>query len=277
MRIADIETFVVANPRPDLGGPYFVFVKLTTDDGIVGYGEHYGATFRPPVVEAMLEDLAGALLIGRDPFLVERFCRSAYGRGFTARPDVTLGGAISALEMACWDIIGKAVDKPVHALLGGRVRDAVRSYTYIYDEPGVEGDAVYRDPELAARRAAAYVANGFTALKFDPAGPYSSMGGYQPLLERIELSARFCSAIREAVGTDADILFGTPRAVHARRRDPAGGPAGALRSAVVRGAGPAGRCRGHGHGPPAHLDTHCRRGAAYRQGGVRPPSGRVGG
>ena len=84
MKIADIETFVVANPRPDLGGPYFVFVKLTTDDGIVGYGEHYGATFRPPVVEAMLEDLAGALLIGRDPFLIERFCRSASGRGFTA-------------------------------------------------------------------------------------------------------------------------------------------------------------------------------------------------
>ena len=209
MRIVDVETFVVANPRPDLGGPYFVFVKLATDDGIVGYGEHYGATFSPPVVEAMLEDLAGALLIGRDPFLIERFCRSAYGRGFTARPDVTLGGPISALEMACWDIIGKAVDKPVHALLGGRVRDAVRSYTYIYDEPGVEGDAVYFDPDLASRRAAKYVERGFTALKFDPAGPFSSMGGYQPLQERVELSVRFCSAIREAVGTDADILFGT--------------------------------------------------------------------
>ena len=208
MRIADIDTFVVANPPPGFGGRYFTFVKLTTDDGIVGYGEHYGATFRPAVVEAMLRDVTDALLIGEDPFRIERFFRRAYGRGFTARPDVSMAGVVSALEMACWDIIGKALDRPVHALLGGQVRDAVRSYTYLYAEPGDDGD-VYVDPELAARRAAEYVDQGFTAVKFDPAGPYSSMGGYQPLLERIELSARFCQAIREAVGTRADILFGT--------------------------------------------------------------------
>ena len=208
MRIADIETFVVANPPPGFGGRYFVFVKLTTDDGIVGYGEHYGATFGPAVVEAMLRDVAEALLIGEDPFRVERFFRRAYGRGFTARPDVSMAGVVSALEMACWDIIGKALDRPVHALLGGQVRDAVRSYTYLYSEPGDEGD-VYLDPELAARRAGEYVGQGFTAVKFDPAGPYASIGGYQPLLERIDLSVRFCAAIREAVGNRADILFGT--------------------------------------------------------------------
>ena len=208
MKISGFETFVVANPPPGFGGRYFIFVKLTTDDGIVGYGEHYGATFRPLVVEAMLRDVAGALLIGEDPFRIERFFRRAYGRGFTARPDVSMAGVVSALEMACWDIIGKALDRPVHALLGGRVRDAVRSYTYLYPEPGDEGD-VYADPELAASRAAEYAARGFTAVKFDPAGPYSSMGGYQPLLERIDLSVRFCRAIREAVGIGADILFGT--------------------------------------------------------------------
>ena len=208
MKIADMETFVVANPPPAFGGRYFVFVKLTTDDGIVGYGEHYGAMFRPAVVEAMLADVAEALLIGEDPFRIEIFSRRAYGRGFTARPDVSMAGVVSALEMACWDIIGKALDKPVHALLGGQVRDAVRSYTYLYPESGDEGD-VYLDPDLAAGHAAEYVEQGFTAVKFDPAGPYSSMGGYQPLLERIYLSVRFCAAIREAVGTRADILFGT--------------------------------------------------------------------
>ncbi|MCY4371132.1 MAG: mandelate racemase/muconate lactonizing enzyme family protein [bacterium] len=208
MRVADVETFVVANPPPSFGGRYFAFVKLTTDDGIVGYGEHYGATFRPAVVESMLHDVAGALLLGEDPFLIERFFRRAYGRGFTARPDVSMAGVISALEMACWDIIGKALDKPVHALLGGQLRDAVRSYTYLYEEPDDLSD-VYLDPDLAARRAFEYVERGFTAVKFDPAGPYASMGGYQPLLERIELSARFCEAIREAVGTRADLLFGT--------------------------------------------------------------------
>ena len=208
MKIVDLETFVVANPPPGFGGRYFVFVKLMTDDGIVGYGEHYGATFSPVVVEAMLRDVAGGLLIGEDPFLVERFFRRAYGRGFTARPDVSMAGVVSALEMACWDIIGKALDKPVHALVGGQVRDAARSYTYLYAEPDDRSD-VYVDPELAARRAADYVEQGFTAVKFDPAGPYASMGGYQPLLERIDLSARFCEAIREAVGTGADLLFGT--------------------------------------------------------------------
>ena len=207
MRIADVETFVVANPPPSFGGRYFVFVKLTTDDGIVGYGEHYGATFSPVVVEAMLHDVAAALLSDQDPFLIERFFRRAYGRGFTARPDVSMAGVVSALEMACWDIIGKALDKPIHALLGGRLRDAVRSYTYLYEEPDDPSD-VYLDPDLAARRAFEYVERGFTAVKFDPAGPYASMGGYQPLLERIDLSARFCEAIREAVGTRADLLFG---------------------------------------------------------------------
>ena len=208
MKISEIETFVVANPPPGFGGRYFIFVKLTTDDGIAGYGEHYGATFRPRVVEAMLRDVAEALLIGQDPIRIEVFFRRAYGRGFTARPDVSMAGVVSALEMACWDIIGKALDRPVHALLGGQVRDAVRSYTYLYAEPG-DGSDVYTDPELAAKRAVEYVARGFTAVKFDPAGPYSSMGGYQPLLQRIELSVRFCEAIREAVGTRADILFGT--------------------------------------------------------------------
>ncbi len=208
MKICDVETFAVANPPPGFGGRYFIFVKLVTDDGIVGYGEHYGATFGPFTVEAMLKEVAGALLIGEDPFLIERFFRRAYGRGFTARPDVSMAGVISALEMACWDIIGKALDKPVHALLGGQVRDAVRSYTYIYAEPGDRVD-VYTDPELSASRAAEYVERGFTAIKFDPAGPYSSIGGYQPLMERIDLSVRFCWAIREAVGTRADLLFGT--------------------------------------------------------------------
>ncbi len=208
MKIAEAETFVVANPPPSRGGRYFVFVKLTTDDGITGYGEHYGATFGPVVIEAMLLETAEALLVGEDPFLVERLFRRAYGRGFTARPDVSMAGVISALEMACWDIIGKALDKPIHALLGGQVRDAVRSYTYLYAEPGDNAD-VYTDPALAAQRAVEYVEAGFTALKFDPAGPYASIGGYQPLLSRIDLSARFCEAIREAVGSSADLLFGT--------------------------------------------------------------------
>lgn len=208
MKLAGVETFVVGNPPPAFGGRYFVFVKLTTDDGIVGYGEAYAATFSPHVVATQLVDVAEHHLIGRDPFHIEQFWRSAYGRGFTGRPDVSLQGTMSALEMACWDIIGKALDKPVYELLGGRVHDTLRSYTYLYPEPG-DTTNVYLDPDLAAERAAAEVERGFTAVKFDPAGPYTVMGGHQPSLARIALSVEFLSKIREAVGDRADLLFGT--------------------------------------------------------------------
>ena len=208
MRIESVETFVVGNPPPSFGGQYFVFVKLVTDDGIVGYGEAYGATFRPHVVAAAIEDLADHFLLGEDPHHVERFWRRAYSRGFTQRPDVTMSGCLSALEMACWDIVGKAVDRPVYELLGGRVHETLRSYTYLYPRPGDAGD-VYSDADAAAARALEEVERGFDAVKFDPAGPYTAMGGHQPRLSDIERTVAFVRAIREAVGPRADLLVGT--------------------------------------------------------------------
>jgi 2-dehydro-3-deoxyphosphogalactonate aldolase len=110
--------------------------------------------------------------------------------------------------MACWDIIGKALDKPVYELLGGQVHDRLRSYTYIYPKEH-EDVGIYRNPDLSAERAAEYVAQGFTAVKFDPAGPFSAFDPRQPDLESLELSATFMRKLREAVGTRADLLFGT--------------------------------------------------------------------
>ncbi|HUG07589.1 MAG TPA: mandelate racemase/muconate lactonizing enzyme family protein [Acidimicrobiia bacterium] len=208
MKIVHVETFVVANPSSSLGGRYFTFVKLVTDDGVVGYGEAYAGTFHPEVVEAMLRDVADRHLVGHDPFDIERFWRSAYGRGFNLRPDVTLMAMVSSLEIACWDIIGKTLGEPVYRLLGGQVHERLRSYTYLYPEEGDASD-VYLDPDLAAERAAEYLARGFTAVKFDPAGPYTVMGGHQPSQQRLELSVEFVRKIREAVGTSADLLFGT--------------------------------------------------------------------
>lgn len=208
MKVVDLETFIVGNPPPAFGGKYFTFVKLTTDDGVVGYGEAYAGTFHPDVVAAMLVDVGERHLIGESPFRIEQFWRSAYGRGFTHRPDPSLAGVMSALEMACWDIVGKALEQPVYNLLGGQVHERLRTYTYLYPEPDDATD-VYLDPDLAASRASEEVARGFTAVKFDPTGPYTVMGGHQPSQERIELSIRFLAAIREAVGTNADLLFGT--------------------------------------------------------------------
>lgn len=218
MKISDVKTFVTGNPPPMAGGRYFLFVRLSTDGGVVGYGEAYAASFDPHLTARLIEDVAERYLIGNDPHDIETFWRRAYSSGFSQRPDPTMMACVSALEMACWDIIGKEAGQPVHKLLGGRVHERLRTYTYLYPESGNvdPGEAaehasrnVYNDPELAARAARKCVDQGFTAVKFDPAGPYTAFDGHQPLLADIELSAAMVRSVREAVGSRADILFGT--------------------------------------------------------------------
>ncbi len=208
MKLADIQTFVVGNPPPHFGGRYFVFVKLTTGCGISGVGEAYCVPFEPHLVAKMIEDVFARYAQGSDPHDIEALWRRVYSSGFTQHPDLTVMGVLSALEMACWDIIGKAAGQPVYKLLGGQVHERLRAYTYIYPRPGDQSD-VYHDPDLAAERAGEYLAQGFTALKFDPAGPYSAFDGRQLSLDALELSVRFARTLREAVGTKADLLFGT--------------------------------------------------------------------
>lgn len=217
MHIQDVRTWVVANPPPHAGGRYFIFVRLTTDSNVVGYGEAYNATFGPHEMARLIEDVAARYLVGRDPHNIETFFRNCYSSGFSQRPDITMMGCFSALETACWDIIGKEAGKPVHMLLGGRVHESLRTYTYLYPETGSvypeERDNtdsnVYNDPQLAAQAARSAVEKGFTAVKFDPAGPYTIHDGHQPRLVDIRLSVDMVAAIRETVGTRADILFGT--------------------------------------------------------------------
>ena len=208
MKLTGIQTFVVGNPPPHFGGRYFVFVKLTTACGISGVGEAYCVPFEPHLVAKMIEDVFARYAEGRDPHDIEALWRRVYSSGFTQHPDLTVMGVLSALEMACWDIIGKAANQPVYKLLGGQVHERLRAYTYIYPRPGDQSD-VYHDPDLAAERAGEYLAQGFTALKFDPAGPYSAFDGRQLSLDALELSERFARKLREAVGTKADLLFGT--------------------------------------------------------------------
>ena len=208
MRIAELRTFVVGNPPPHFGGRYFVFLKLVTDDGIEGVGEVYAATFGPRTVVRMIEDVFAHHVEGADPFRIELLWRNVYGRGYSGRPDVSLLGVLSGIELACWDIVGKSVGKPVYDLLGGKVHERLRSYTYLYPEIGDATD-VYVDPALAAERAAAYVAHGFTAVKFDPARPYSTLDPRQPSLEALARCEHYVRAMREAVGDRCDLLFGT--------------------------------------------------------------------
>lgn len=208
MKIASVKIYVVGNPPPHFGGRYWIFLKLTTDSGVEGIGEVYSVPFHPKVVTLMIEDVCQRCVIGADPFKVERLWRIIYSSGFTQRPDTSLLGILSGIETACWDIMGKELDKPVYELLGGRVHDRLRSYTYIYPKESDKAD-VYRDADLAAERAVEYVEQGFTAVKFDPVGPYTAFDPRQLSLEALEHSENFVGVLREAVGSKADLLFGT--------------------------------------------------------------------
>ena len=208
MHIQDCEVLVVGNPPPGFGGRYFILVRLETNDGIVGWGEVYCATFSPHVVARMIEDTAARYVIGADPTAIESVWRRVYSAGYGQRPDITLVAILSGLEIAMWDITGKAADKPVWALLGGRVHERLRAYTYLYPGPG-EGTDFYDDAERSAAAAAVAVEQGFTAVKFDPAGAYSAFDPRQPSQTQLERSAHFCRLIRDAVGARADLLFGT--------------------------------------------------------------------
>lgn len=207
MKIADCTTFVIGNPPPHHGGRYFIVVKLTTDTGVIGYGEIYVATVGPQTVAAMVTDIADRLVIDADPHRIELLWRQMYSSGYALRPDPTLVGIMSGIEMACWDIVGKDAGLPISDLLGGRVHDRLRTYTYLY--PTLDRPDVYADPTQAADQALFEVGRGFNAVKFDPAGPYTAFDGHMPSLDDIARSVALTGAVREAVGDRADLLFGT--------------------------------------------------------------------
>ena len=148
--------------------------------------------FTPIWWPRLLQDVFGRYLQGQDPHDIEALWRRVYSSGFTQHPDLTLMGVLSALEMACWDIIGKAAGQPVYKLLGGQVHERLRTYTYIYPRAD-QGSEIYHDAALSAERAQDYLRQGFTALKFDPVGPYSAFDGRQLSLEALDRSSGSCA------------------------------------------------------------------------------------
>lgn len=208
MKIADYKTFAVANPRPHIGGPCWLFVQLITDGGVKGIGEIYGAPFRPLTMCEMAADVVERQIIGADPFAIESMWQRAYSSAYARHPDTTLLAIISAAETACWDIIGKELNRPVYDLLGGKVRGQLRTYTYLYPH---DGDAGYVEhcPKTAAARAAQYAAEGFSAIKFDPTGQYGVYDPRQLSLPVLRRAREVTAAVRDAVGDKCDILIGT--------------------------------------------------------------------
>ena len=209
MKITRIDPIVVGNVPPFKGGINWGFVKVTTDEGIIGWGELNGMAFRDKSIIQLVQEYSERFLIDRhDPFDIERLWGRLYGgddTGFWAyfRNPGTLGGQVlGAIEMACWDIIGKAAGQPVYNLLGGRYHDRLRSYSYVYDwAPG-------EPPEKAGEAALAVLDRGFTALKFDPIPPF--FPAPRPIgLTELDYVDRVLAEIRDKIGTRMDILIGT--------------------------------------------------------------------
>ncbi len=211
MKLKDIKTWATV-PPDGIGGAFWVIVKITTDDGIEGIGECYGIPVSGDIACAMVEDTFERFIVGEDPHNIETMFRRVYSAGFTQRPDVSMMGVFSGIEIAIWDILGKAHDQPVFQLLGGKFHERIRTYTYLYPKQlSADGHTadVYHDGDAAAERALEYLDMGFTAIKQDPVGPYSFQGGRELSLHELSRAEYNVKCIREAVGDRADILLGT--------------------------------------------------------------------
>jgi galactonate dehydratase len=188
MEIKGVKTYLVNAACRNL-----VFVQVHTDEGITGVGEctaAYGVGSL--AVEGAVKELAH-LLIGQDPFAIERLCyfmRHESFWGMSGGPFIC--SAISGLEQALWDIKGKALKVPVYEMLGGRVRDKIRVYANTWESHRKLKDYV----EFAVKA----VENGFTALKLYPFGEEEIVKSEQEVIKRIE-------AVRDAVGDEVDIMI----------------------------------------------------------------------
>jgi 2-dehydro-3-deoxyphosphogalactonate aldolase len=210
MKIVGLTTYAVATPPPHKGGYHWVFLKLTTDAGIAGYGEAHWVPFRPPSVVQLMRDMGERFVIGSDPFKIEQLWQTLYASEYGQHPDLTKVGVITAFEMACWDIVGKALGQPIYNLLGGQLWDKLRAYTYLYPPPEdvLWETNVHGDPKLAAERASFYVDQGFTAVKYDPI-PQAGISPRQLSLHVLDNAEAVTERVRNAVGSKCDILIGT--------------------------------------------------------------------
>ena len=190
MKITALKTYLVP--------PRWLFLKIETDEGLVGWGE--------PVLEGHAETLAAKIsemedfLIGANPLNIEDIWQSLYRNG-CYRGGPVLMSAISGVDMALWDIKGRHHNAPIHALMGGAVRQKIRSYCWI------GGDR----PTGLIDGAKNLIAQGYNAAKFNICSELKIVDSYK----KIDTIVQQMSDLRSAVGKDFDLAFDFHGRVHA--------------------------------------------------------------
>jgi galactonate dehydratase len=192
MKVTAVKTFLVRPARPSEGwnvAKHFLLVKVETDEGLHGWGEAFTLVDREKAIAGLVGSLA-RYLGGRSPFQIKAFVRAAVTRFAEGRPSVELFSAVSGIEQALWDIVGKAQGAPVYNLLGGPCRDQIRVYANGWTSGA-------RTAGEMAERAGRVVGLGFDAIKLYP---FQNDEDERAIVRNV-------AAVRETVGPKVDLLI----------------------------------------------------------------------
>jgi galactonate dehydratase len=188
MRISDVKTYILGTAWRNL-----TYVEVHTDDGLVGVGEVRMLNHSDALIGYLAEAVPNHVL-GSDPFQVEDLVARMFRNDYARAGEIAMS-AISTVEIACWDIVGKALNQPVYRLLGGQVRDRIKAYANGWY-------TVERTPQEFHAAAKRVVERGYQALKLDPFGA----GFYELDRQEQRRSIGLVEAVRDAVGPDVDIM-----------------------------------------------------------------------
>ena len=208
MKVMDLKTIVVEAEKPYIGGKYFLFLELLTDEGIVGIGERIaGSSYSNRLSDLksqvnLIEEFVGQFVIGQNPLNIELIWDKMYGTHHDLRhPSLYGTPVISAIDMALWDIAGKVANQPIYNLLGGQYHEKLRAYAYM---PSVDLD---KYPEKAGDVAVQLLEEGNSACKIDPFMPLHPIRDIS--LAQIEHAGKIFESIRNAVGNRLEVGIGT--------------------------------------------------------------------
>jgi L-alanine-DL-glutamate epimerase-like enolase superfamily enzyme len=197
LKITNVEIFQLGEKKATGSATWAansIILKLTTSDGLVGYGEAVPTLRVQSVIQSLRE--VARVYDGMDPIEVEQNWHAWHKHDFYLPVSFESTTAVSAFDIACWDIIGKHFGAPIHQLLGGRMRDKVRLYSN-----GWYNDCI--TPEQFGDRARQFAKRGYTALKFDPFGDY-----YNWIDERgLKVAYDRVKAVKDATAGKVDLLI----------------------------------------------------------------------